>query len=71
MNAGGLIRLAGLYIGLSEQQINEKIRHIESTTAVVLRDAQNMPSAYEAGVAYAKSRIDRGRSNKKATMTPA
>ena len=38
---------------------NEKI---ESTTRDVLDDTRNHASAYEAGVTYARARIDAGRS---------
>ncbi len=67
VNAGGLIRLAGLYIGLTEAQIDQKIAHIEQTTTAVLKEANGLPSAYEAAVSYAKRRIEQGRTNRKAT----
>jgi len=60
-NAGGLIRLAGLYLGLTESEIDAKVEKIESTTRDVLDDTRNHASAYEAGVTYARSRIDAGR----------
>jgi len=65
VNAGGLIRLAGLYIGLAEAQIDQKVEHIEQTTTAVLKEANGLPSAYEAAVSYAKRRIEHGRSNRK------
>lgn len=65
VNAGGLIRLAGLYIGLTEAQIDQKVEHIEQTTTAVLKEASGLPSAYEAAVSYAKRRIEHGRSNRK------
>ncbi len=58
-NAGGLIRLAGLYLGLTEQQIDEKVAGIEHTTHEVLREALSMPSTAEAAIAYAKRRIEK------------
>jgi leucine dehydrogenase len=64
VNAAGLIRLAGLYLGMTEDQINRKIADIEATTLTVLRDACNLPSAHEAAVAYAKRRIEQGRTNR-------
>ncbi len=60
-NAGGLIRLAGLYLGLTESEIDAKVEKIESTTREVLDDTRNHASAYEAGVTYARARIDAGR----------
>ena len=38
-NAGGLIRLAGLYLGMTEGEIDEKIVEIERTTAAVLKQS--------------------------------
>ena len=71
VNAGGLIRLAGLYIGLTEAQINQKIDHIEQTTTAVLKEANSLPSAYEAAVSYAKRRIELGRTNRKTATAAA
>ncbi|MSR18909.1 MAG: Glu/Leu/Phe/Val dehydrogenase [Phycisphaerales bacterium] len=62
-NAGGLIRLGGLYVGLSEQQVDAKVAEIEQTTLDVLRQSENFSSASEAAVAYAKACIDRSRSS--------
>ncbi len=59
-NAGGLIRLAGLYLGMTEAQIDRKIAGIEDTLAQVLRDAESAPSTYVAATALAKQRIARG-----------
>lgn len=60
-NAGGLIRLAGLYLGLTESEIDVKVEKIESTTREVLDETKNHASAYEAAVTYARARIDAGR----------
>ena len=60
-NAGGLIRLAGLYLGLGEAEIDQKVDRIEATTLEVLKDTRNYASAYEAGVSYARQRIEAGR----------
>lgn len=59
-NGGGLIRLAGLYLGLSEAQINQKVADIEKTTAQILKDAESLPSTHAAAIAYANRRIGRG-----------
>ena len=61
-NAGGLIRLAGLYLGLSETEIDQKVDRIEQTTLEVLKETRNYASAYEAAVSYARQRIEAGRS---------
>ena len=66
VNAGGLIRLAGLYLGMSEAQIDQKVEAIEHTTIAVLKEANSLPSTHEAAVAYAKRRIEAGRTNKAA-----
>ena len=58
-NAGGLIRLAGLYLGMTEAQIDAKVAGIERTTHEVLRDALSMPSTAEAAIAFAKRRIEK------------
>lgn len=65
-NAGGLIRLAGLYLGLTEAQIDKKVADIEETTASVLREGESMPSMHVAAVALAKRKIEAGRKNGKA-----
>ena len=59
-NAGGLIRLAGLYLGLTEDEIDQKVDQIEGTTLEVLDDTRNHASAYDAGVAFARKRIEAG-----------
>ncbi len=64
-NAGGLIRLAGLYLGLTEQEVDQKIDNIEMTMATVLHEAQSLPSTYAAMVAYANRRIAQGNTSSK------
>ena len=59
-NAGGLIRLAGLYLGLTEDEIDMKVARIEQTTLEVLDDTRNYASAYDAAVAFARKRIEAG-----------
>ncbi len=68
VNAGGLIRLAGLYLGMTEREIERKVAEIESTTAQILADAANHPSSYAAAVALAKKRIDAGSKSKAAAV---
>lgn len=60
-NAGGVIRLAGLYLGMTESEVDAKVDEIEETTLQVLQATAQHASAYDAGVAFAKSRIDAGR----------
>ena len=59
-NAGGLIRLAGLYLGLTESEIEGKVERIEQTTKEVLADTRNHASAYDAAVSFARKRIEAG-----------
>lgn len=65
-NAGGLIRLAGLYLGMTEKQLDEKIEAIESTTAQILKDAESAGSTHAAAIAYANAKIVVGAKDKKA-----
>ena len=62
-NAGGLIRLAGLYLGMTEGEIDHKIIEIETTTAEVLKQA-NGGSTGAAAIAFAKSKIAAGAAKK-------
>ena len=66
-NAGGLIRLAGLYLGMTEGEIDEKIVEIERTTAAVLKQS-NGGSTGAAAVAFAKAKIAAGVSTAKNQM---
>ena len=60
-NAGGVIHLAGLYSGLTAEEIDEKVAAIESTTKTVLEATAVHASAYDAAVAFAKERIQVGK----------
>ena len=60
-NAGGVIHLAGLYLGLTPAEIDTKVAAIEATTLEVLQNTSSHASAYDAAVAFAKSRIEAGR----------
>jgi leucine dehydrogenase len=59
-NAGGLIHLAGTYLGMSERELERKIAGIEATVARVLRDGEETTSTYAAAVALAQRRIEDG-----------
>jgi len=59
-NAGGVIQLGGLYIGLSMDEINAKIERIKPRLIEILKTAESMPSTYDAAISYAKARIDAG-----------
>jgi len=59
VNAGGLIHLAGLYLGMSEDELQQKIAEIEHTTAQILREAESMSSTHAAAIVLAGCRIAR------------
>jgi leucine dehydrogenase len=60
VNAGGLIQLAGLYLGMSQEELDAKHAAIEATTLEVLRAGESVGSTHAAAVAYARQRIARG-----------
>jgi glutamate dehydrogenase/leucine dehydrogenase len=60
VNAGGLIRLAGLYLNMSEEELDVKVAQIEPTTAHILRQWSSMTSTHAAAVAVAQQRINEG-----------
>jgi leucine dehydrogenase len=61
-NAGGVIHLAGLYLGYSKQQLAQKIADIEGTSLQVLGEAASggARSTHAAAVALAQRRISEG-----------
>jgi leucine dehydrogenase len=61
VNGGGLIRLAGLYVGWSEDKINSQIRNIEEVTLAILKQAEKHGDAHTAAIAYAEERIKAGK----------
>lgn len=68
VNAGGLIRLAGLYLGMTEAALDKKVAQIQDTTLAVLKEGEKEPSTYAAAVAYAKRRIEAGRGKAKSSQ---
>lgn len=70
-NAGGLIRLAGLYLGMTEREVDQKVTDIEATTAEILRNAEGGSSTHAAAVDYANAKIAAGaKRNAKAGKQP-
>lgn len=63
-NAGGVIQLAGLYLGYDDHKLADLIANIEKTSLEVLKATENSRSAYEAAVAVAEKRIAEGAKNK-------
>jgi len=64
VNAGGVIELAGLYLGMSRQELDVMHDAIEATTAEILRRGESMESTYAAAVALARQRIAEGAKEK-------
>ena len=69
-NAGGLIRLGGLHLGMTEATIDQKVAAIEETTLAVMRESAHSESVSDAAIAYAKRRIDAARTVKEAHLAP-
>lgn len=65
VNGGGLIRLAGLYVGWSEERINQQIRAIEPITLDILKTVEKHGDAHTAAIAYAESKIKAGKKSGK------
>ena len=61
-NAGGLIHLAGLHLGMTLDELGRKIDEIEATTTEVLTSGESMESTYAAAIALAK-KSNRRRAN--------
>ncbi|MBC8203540.1 MAG: Glu/Leu/Phe/Val dehydrogenase [Planctomycetes bacterium] len=60
VNAGGLIHLAGLHLGMTMEQLQQKNDEIFDTTVRILEDGENATSTYAAAVGLAKRRIAGG-----------
>jgi leucine dehydrogenase len=63
-NAGGVIHLAGLYLGYTAKQLAAKIAEIETTTVEVLASSDSMSSTHAAAVALGDRRIAEGSAKK-------
>jgi leucine dehydrogenase len=59
-NAGGLIHLAGLYLEMTDEQLDDKITEIEKTTTEILQQGETYSSTHAAAVAVANRRITEG-----------
>jgi leucine dehydrogenase len=57
VNAGGLIHLAGMHLGMSDEVLQAKNDEIFDTTAQILHRGEEMDSTYAAAVDIAKQRI--------------
>ncbi len=70
-NAGGLIELAGLYLGFTEKELARKVEEIEETTKDILQAASDHSSTHAAAVAMACERIRQGVSSREQVGTEA
>jgi leucine dehydrogenase len=61
VNAGGLIHLAGIYLGLSDETLQTKNAEIFDTTTQVLQLGEDSASTYSAAMEIAEQRISGGR----------
>lgn len=59
-NAGGVVHLAGIYLGYDQRKLAELIAKIEQTSLEVLKATRDSRSAYEAAVNVAERRIAEG-----------
>jgi len=58
INAGGLIQLAGLYLGMDQDKLDAKHARIEDTTKQILSESRSQKiSTHAAAIAVAKQRI--------------
>ena len=60
VNAGGLIHLAGLHLGMTEAELQQKNDEIYDTTMRILENGKNASSTYSAAVGLAEERIAGG-----------
>lgn len=60
VNAGGVIHLAGLYLGMTMEELMRMNDQIEETTAQILQEGESLVSTYAAAVALAQRRIAEG-----------
>jgi len=71
VNGGGLIRLAGLYVGWSEEKIDRQIRNIEKATLTILQDIDTHGDGHTAAIAYARQRLDAGKKSSPSDLQTA
>lgn len=60
INAGGLIRLAGLYCGFTPENIDQRVAHIEDAVFEILENTGS-GTTHEAAIRYAQQRLDAGK----------
>ena len=65
-NAGGLIWLAGLWLGMSREELDRRNDEIEQTMIDILNDAPSHASTWEAAMSLARVRFAQGESKEPA-----
>ena len=60
-NGGGLIQLAGLWCGFDQPELDRRLANIQNAVGTILKDSENMASAHEAALAYARKRLEAGK----------
>ncbi len=65
VNAGGVIRLGGLWAGLTENEVDERVARIEQTVFEILKKGESMSSTHDAAIEFARQRIAQGPSPRK------
>jgi len=68
VNAGGLIWLAGLWLGMEREELDRRNAAIEDTTLEILSEASSHASTHEAAVSVAKRRFAEGPTSGKETV---
>jgi len=68
VNAGGLIWLAGLWLGMSREELDRRNDAIEDTTIEILERARSAASPHHAAIEIARQRIAEGPASEKETV---
>jgi leucine dehydrogenase len=68
VNAGGLIWLAGLWLGMDREELDRRNDAIERTTLEILEGAETLPSPFHAALALAERRFAEGPTRGKETV---
>ncbi|MDG1837750.1 MAG: Glu/Leu/Phe/Val dehydrogenase dimerization domain-containing protein [Phycisphaerales bacterium] len=67
VNAGGLIWLAGLWLGMGREELDARNDAIEHTTLEILEESRSFPSTHHAAIAVAQRRFVEGPTSERET----
>jgi leucine dehydrogenase len=67
VNAGGLIWLAGLWLGMDRKELDTRNDSIEDTTLEILEEGSSLPSTHHAAIAVAQRRFAEGPTSERET----